>query len=71
MPAKHGGKRRGAGRPTTTGSTEATPVHYRVSEAQRAELDKEGERRGISGNAVAKLRAFPTPGWPGKRKERP
>lgn len=64
MPSKHGGKRPGAGRPPSTGSGKAKPVFYRVSEAQRAELDKEGKRRGLTGNAVAKLRAFPAPSRP-------
>jgi len=55
----HGGARLNAGRPKSTGMTSTPPVHYRVSEKQRAELDKAGERRGISGNAEAKRRAFP------------
>lgn len=52
-------KKRGPGHPVTTGMAETPPVHYRVSAQQRTELDTEGERKGISGNAVAKLRAFP------------
>ncbi len=59
MASKHGGKRPGAGRPPSTGSASVPPVFYRVSEDQRSELDKEGERRGLTGNQVAKLRAFP------------
>lgn len=57
-----GGKRPGAGRPkgtATTGSASVPPVFYRVSSDQRLELDTEGKRRGITGNAVAKLRALP------------
>ena len=57
-----GGKRPGAGRPKgskTTGSASVPPVFYRVSTEQRQELDTEGKRRGLTGNAVAKLRAFP------------
>lgn len=52
-------KKRGPGHPVTTGSASTPPVFYRVSEKQRAELDRAGERRGISGNAEAKRRAFP------------
>lgn len=52
-------KKPGPGHPVTTGMAATPPVHYRVTAAQRAELDREGKRRGISGNAVAKLRAFP------------
>lgn len=52
-------KKRGPGHPTTTGSASTPPVFYRVSEDQRHELDREGKRRGLSGNQVAKLRAFP------------
>lgn len=52
-------KRPGPGHPVTTGSGSTRPVFYRVSTEQRAELDAEGERRGMTGNAVAKLRAFP------------
>jgi hypothetical protein len=48
------------GRPVTTGSDSTRPVQYRVSAARRAELDAEGARLGISGDLVAKLRAFPT-----------
>lgn len=55
----HGGSRPNAGRPTTTGMQDTPPVHFRVTAEQRTELDTEGERKGISGNAVAKLRAFP------------
>ena len=54
-----GGKRPGPGHPVTTGSASTPPVFYRVSASQRRELDKEGKRWGISGNLVAKLRAFP------------
>lgn len=59
MKKKHGGARRNAGRPISTGSTATRPVHYRVSAEQRAELDAEGKRLGISADLVAKLRAFP------------
>lgn len=52
-------KKRGPGHPVTTGSASTPPVFYRVSAGQRAELDTEGKRKGITGNAVAKLRAFP------------
>lgn len=52
-------KKPGPGHPVTTGMAATSPVHYRVTAAQRAELDREGKRRGISGNLVAKLRAFP------------
>lgn len=52
-------KKRGPGHPITTGMAKARPVHYRVTKEQRAELDKEGDRKGISGDLVAKLRAFP------------
>jgi len=52
-------KKPGPGHPVTTGSASVPPVFYRVSEDQRAELDKEGKRRGLTGNQVAKLRAFP------------
>ena len=52
-------KKRGPGHPVTTGSSSTPPVFYRVSEDQRGELDKEGKRRGLTGNQVAKLRAFP------------
>lgn len=50
------------GRPrgsVTTGSDSTKPVVYRVSSAQRAELDAEGKALGISGDLVAKRRAFP------------
>ncbi len=59
----HGGKRPGAGRPPSTGSSSVPPVFYRVSKEQRAELDKEGkaQRPRLTGNQVAKLRAFPPP----------
>lgn len=52
-------KKPGPGHPVTTGSASTPPVFYRVSEEQREELDKEGKRRGLSGNQVAKSRAFP------------
>jgi len=53
-------RKRGPGHPVTTGSASVPPVFYRVSEDQRAELDREGKRRALTGNQVAKLRAFPT-----------
>ncbi len=52
----------GAGRPAgsiTTGSQDAKRVTYRVSAEQRAELDAEGDRIGVSGDLAAKRRAFP------------
>lgn len=52
----------GAGRPrgsTTTGSDATKRVVYRVSTAQRAELDAEGATVGVSGDLAAKRRAFP------------
>lgn len=52
-------KKPGPGHPVTTGSAKAKPVFYRVSKDQRRELDKEGKRRGTSGNQEAKRRAFP------------
>lgn len=52
-------RRKGPGHPTTTGSASVPPVFYRVSTEQRAELDTEGKRRKLTGNQVAKLRAFP------------
>lgn len=52
--------RRSPGRPVTTGSDSTRPVQYRVSAAQRAELEAEAKRLGLaSGNEAAKLRAFP------------
>lgn len=51
-------KKRGPGHPVTTGSAKTPPVFYRVSKEQRRELDKEGKRRGTTGNAEAKRRAF-------------
>jgi len=57
MPRKKRG--RGPGHPVTTGSASVPPVFYRVSEKQRAELEKAGKRRGLTGNAEAKRRAFP------------
>ncbi len=56
-------KKRGPGHPVTTGSSSAPPVFYRVSKEQRLELDKEGkaQRPRLTGNQVAKLRAFPPP----------
>jgi len=60
-------KKRGPGHPITTGSASTPPVFYRVSEKQRAELDKAGKRRGLTGNQEAKRRAFPAaPGTPVK-----
>ncbi len=48
------------GRPTTTGSKHARPVHFRVSTAQRAELDAEAKRLGLSSaDVAAKWRTFP------------
>jgi len=55
----HGGARPNAGRPKSTGMASTPPVHYRVSADQRTELDKAGARRGLTGNAEAKRRAFP------------
>jgi hypothetical protein len=53
-------KKRGPGRPVSTGSDSTPPVTYRVSAAQRAELDREAKRLGLaSANEAAKLRAFP------------
>lgn len=51
-------KKPGPGHPVTTGMATARPVHFRVTAAQRAELDAEGEARGISGDLVAKGRVF-------------
>lgn len=54
-------KKRGPGRPVTTGSDSTMPVVYRVSADQRAELEREAKRLGLaSANAAAKRRAFPT-----------
>lgn len=36
---KHGGTRPNAGHPITTGMAETKPVHFRLSEEQRADLD--------------------------------
>jgi len=48
------------GRPVTTGSKATAPVSYRVSAAQRAELQAEADRLGLeSANEAAKRRAFP------------
>lgn len=47
------------GHPVTTGSGLTPPIQYRVSVAQRAELEEEGHARGISADRAAKLRAFP------------
>lgn len=53
-------KPRGPGRPVSTGSKSTTPVYYRVSAQQRAELEAEARRLGLKGpNEAAKRRAFP------------
>ncbi len=50
-----------AGRPKTTGSRTEKPVRFRVSNAQRAELDAEARRLGLSSaDVAAKRRTFPT-----------
>jgi len=57
--------KRGPGRTRgsiTTGSESTKRVVYRVSSAQRAELEAEGKALGISGDLVAKRRAFPDAG---------
>ncbi len=61
-------RKRGPGHPVTTGSASVKPVFYRVSAEQRRELDREGKRRGLTGNAVAKQRAFPGDA-PGKERQ--
>ncbi len=61
--AKHGGKRPGAGHPVTTGSSATRPVHFKVTAAQRAELDAEAKRLGLSSaDVAAKRRTFPALG---------
>ena len=70
MKAWGAGRRRrgkGPGHPVTTGSASVPPVFYRVSSDQRAELDKEGKRRRLTGNQVARLRAFPAGTAKGER----
>ena len=59
----HGGARKNAGAPTTTGMASTPPVHFRVSAAQHAELVAEGRKakpKKLSANAVAKKRTFPS-----------
>ncbi len=49
------------GRPITTGSAATKKVAFRVSTAQRAELDAEAKRLGLSSaDVAAKRRTFPT-----------
>lgn len=57
----HGGKRRGAGRPVSTGSRATPVVSYRVSADQYGELVDAGKRfkPRLSPSMVAKERAFP------------
>lgn len=51
------------GRPVSTGSDSTRPVQYRVSAAQRAELEAEARCLGLaSADAAAKRRAFPNQG---------
>jgi hypothetical protein len=52
-------KKRGPGRPVSTGAGATRPVRFRVSADQRAELDAEGARAGVSGDIAAKRRVFP------------
>ncbi len=48
------------GRPITTGSAITKKVVFRVSAAQRAELDAEAKRLGLSSaDVAAKRRTFP------------
>ena len=64
----HGGPRRGAGRPITTGSSATRCITYRVTAAQRAELEEEARRLGLSSaDLAAKARAFPKLGTEVKR----
>lgn len=51
------------GRPVTTGSAATKKVAFRVSAAQRAELDAEAKRLGLSSaDVAAKRRTFPEGG---------
>lgn len=49
----------GRGRPPSTLSSYTPIIIFRVSAVQRAELEAEAVRLGISPSAVAKRRAFP------------
>lgn len=52
----------GPGRPVTTGSDSTAPINFRVSAAERAELEAEAKRLGLLGaNAAARRRVFPAP----------
>ena len=56
------------GRPVSTGSAATKLVRYRVTAAQRAELDEEARRLGLSSaDLAAKARAFPKLGTEVKR----
>lgn len=56
--SKRGGKRVGAGRHATTGSDGVRPIQFRVTADQRAELDAEAQRLGLtSGDMAVKRRA--------------
>lgn len=62
------GLRRKPGRPVTTGSSSTQLIVYRVTAAQRAELDEEARRLGLSSaDLAAKARAFPKLGTEMKR----
>lgn len=44
----------GPGRPRTTGSKTTRPIQFRVSDAERAALERAGERDGISADQAAR-----------------
>lgn len=59
-----GGKREGAGRPTTSGSADGPPVSFRLSAADRAQAVELARVRGVGVNALARdvlLAALKTP----------
>ena len=63
-----GTRKRKPGRPITTGSSATQRIVYRVTAAQRAELDEEARRLGLSSaDLAAKARAFPKLGTEVKR----